>query len=89
MAKIPHSLAAYRLIVILASKATALPLANTQTDRCSRYKRRGDRLLNVPTVVNFARPSKFTSSAIAVMSVPERVNRVQVSLPVLRTVQPL
>lgn len=74
------------LVVIPASKVIALPHANTQTDRCSRYKKRGDRLLNARTVVNFARPSRFTSSAIAVTFVPERVNRVQVNLPVLLTV---
>ena len=85
IAKIPHS-SAYRLPVIPASKVIALPLANTQTDRFSRYKRKGDRLLNVRTVVNFARPSRFTSSATAVMYVPERVNRVQVYLPTVCTV---
>ena len=85
MAKISHS-SAYHLPVIPASKVIALPLANTQTDRSSRSKRKGDRLLNVRTVVNFAKPNRFTSSATAVMYVPERVNLVQVYLSTVPTV---
>jgi len=85
MAKTPHS-SAYHLPVIPASRVIVLPLANTQTDRSSRYKRKGDQLPNVRTVVNFAKPNRFTSSVTAVMYVPERVNLVQVYLPAVPTV---
>ena len=87
MAKIPHP-SAYHPVATPASRVIALPLANTQTDHSSRYKKRGDQLLNVPTVVSFARPSKFTSSVTVVTYVPERVNWVQVSHPALPTLYP-
>ena len=86
MAKIPHPFLAHHHPATPVSRVIAPPPANTQTDRSSRFKRRGDRLPNVHTVVNFARPSRFTSSATAVMYVSERVNQVQVNPPALRTV---
>ena len=83
MAKIPHLVVGSPPVATPASRVIAPPLANTQTVRSSRYKRRGDRLLNAHTVVNFARPSKFISSATVAMYVLERVNWVKVNLPVL------